>query len=316
VPVPQIVDHQRAPMAHPYPEAQNSGRPCEASHVKFPLSTTRRAAALFGAALVVVVSSSAVAASAPMTESTRQVHACVHKMTLTVRIIDPTLKQSCSKTERSVSWNITGPKGDRGATGAAGLDGATGATGPAGVTGPKGETGADGATGPKGEIGETGATGPAGPKGNDGATGAKGDTGATGLTGDTGAAGATGPKGDPGPAGPTGLTGAAGATGATGPKGDTVPDSRFGAQTGSAGAGTAGDCTLGAVWLVAGAVAGGVPASGQTLTISQNAALFSLLGTNYGGDGQSTFKLPNLQNSAPNGLTYVICTRGIFPSRS
>jgi microcystin-dependent protein len=38
---------------------------------------------------------------------------------------------------------------------------------------------------------------------------------------------------------------------------------------------------------------------GQILPISQNTALFSLLGTTYGGNGQSTFALPNLQGNAP-----------------
>ena len=38
---------------------------------------------------------------------------------------------------------------------------------------------------------------------------------------------------------------------------------------------------------------------GQLLPISQNTALFSLLGTFYGGDGKSTFALPNMQGSAP-----------------
>jgi microcystin-dependent protein len=38
---------------------------------------------------------------------------------------------------------------------------------------------------------------------------------------------------------------------------------------------------------------------GQLLTISQNTALFSLLGTFYGGDGKSTFALPNLEGCAP-----------------
>lgn len=38
---------------------------------------------------------------------------------------------------------------------------------------------------------------------------------------------------------------------------------------------------------------------GQLLPISQNTALFSLLGTTYGGDGKSTFALPDLQGSAP-----------------
>ncbi len=38
---------------------------------------------------------------------------------------------------------------------------------------------------------------------------------------------------------------------------------------------------------------------GQLLPISQNTALFSLLGTFYGGDGKSTFALPDLQGNAP-----------------
>jgi microcystin-dependent protein len=38
--------------------------------------------------------------------------------------------------------------------------------------------------------------------------------------------------------------------------------------------------------------------NGQTLAISQNQALFSLLGTSYGGNGVSTFQLPNLQGRA------------------
>jgi microcystin-dependent protein len=49
--------------------------------------------------------------------------------------------------------------------------------------------------------------------------------------------------------------------------------------------------------------------SGQLLPISQNTALFSLLGTNYGVDGKSTYALPNLNGSVAigteqgNGLT-------------
>ena len=38
---------------------------------------------------------------------------------------------------------------------------------------------------------------------------------------------------------------------------------------------------------------------GQILPLSQNTALFALLGTTYGGDGKSTFALPNLRGSAP-----------------
>lgn len=39
--------------------------------------------------------------------------------------------------------------------------------------------------------------------------------------------------------------------------------------------------------------------NGQTLAINQYAALFALLGTTYGGNGTSTFQLPNLQSSVP-----------------
>jgi microcystin-dependent protein len=42
--------------------------------------------------------------------------------------------------------------------------------------------------------------------------------------------------------------------------------------------------------------------NGQLLAISQNTALFSLLGTFYGGDGKSNFALPNLQGAVPVGM--------------
>jgi microcystin-dependent protein len=41
---------------------------------------------------------------------------------------------------------------------------------------------------------------------------------------------------------------------------------------------------------------------GQLLPISQNAALFSLLGTNFGGNGTSTFALPDLRGRVPLGM--------------
>ncbi len=39
--------------------------------------------------------------------------------------------------------------------------------------------------------------------------------------------------------------------------------------------------------------------NGQIMPISQNTALFALLGTQYGGDGKSTYALPDLQGAAP-----------------
>lgn len=89
---------------------------------------------------------------------------------------------------------------------------------------------------------------------------------------------------------------------------------RFGNNT-SLGAKSSGrECTLGEIILSAGSRANGVPTAGQFLPIAQNQALFALLGTSYGGDGQTTFALPDLRSSAPNGLTYSICLFGVFPT--
>lgn len=48
--------------------------------------------------------------------------------------------------------------------------------------------------------------------------------------------------------------------------------------------------------------------NGQLLSIAENSALFNLIGTTYGGDGQSTFALPNLQCRVPvhQGSGYII----------
>jgi microcystin-dependent protein len=57
--------------------------------------------------------------------------------------------------------------------------------------------------------------------------------------------------------------------------------------------------------------------NGQLLPISENEALFQLIGTTYGGDGESTFALPNLQSrvpmhmgAGPDGVTYSIAQMG------
>ena len=121
--------------------------------------------------------------------------------------------------------------------------------------------------------------------------------------------------GQPGLQGPQGLQGSAGPPGPPGPAGTITPDARFGQNTNTAAEGKGRDCTVGEVILSAGAVANGIPANGQILPISQNTALFSLLENTYGGDGRTVFQLPDLRSAAPNGLTYSLCTQGIFPSR-
>ena len=58
--------------------------------------------------------------------------------------------------------------------------------------------------------------------------------------------------------------------------------------------------------------------NGQLLPISQNTALFSLLGTNYGGNGQTTFALPTAKpvfTVTGAVLTQCIALQGVFPPR-
>ena len=61
------------------------------------------------------------------------------------------------------------------------------------------------------------------------------------------------------------------------------------------------------------APAGWAFCNGQTIPISENDVLFTLIGTTYGGDGQETFNLPNLQSRVPmhagtgkDGTTYTL----------
>lgn len=168
--------------------------------------------------------------------------------------------------------------------GVTGATGATGATGPAGVAGAKGATGAAGAAGP---TGSTGAAGPAGPKG---ATGPQGLQGAQGLAGSV----------NPIPANITTLANGLGSSGYNG------EDFVYGAT-----------CMLGDAILSVNAYGeGALPADGRLLPINQNTAVFSILGTRFGGDGITNFALPDLRAFTPQGFQYSICVRGIFPSRN
>ncbi|MDF2724252.1 MAG: hypothetical protein K0Q59_3927, partial [Paenibacillus sp.] len=56
--------------------------------------------------------------------------------------------------------------------------------------------------------------------------------------------------------------------------------------------------------------------AGQTLQITTNTALFSLMGTKFGGNGMSSFALPDLRAQEPiNGVGYFMAMEGIFPPR-
>jgi microcystin-dependent protein len=59
---------------------------------------------------------------------------------------------------------------------------------------------------------------------------------------------------------------------------------------------------------------------GSVLPISQNTALFSLLGTSFGGDGQTNFAIPDLRQQVPLSAGgqggYFIALQGVYPSRN
>jgi hypothetical protein len=129
-----------------------------------------------------------------------------------------------------------------------------------------------------------------------GATGARGPTGAKGSTGPTGRVGVTGPSGS-----------------------DPAADAfigKFGTNTNNAAPADGAQCTIGQILLTASTAvtAGGVPANGQLLAISQDTALFALIGITYGGNGITTFALPDMRGLAPNNMTYSICDKGVYPS--
>lgn len=61
---------------------------------------------------------------------------------------------------------------------------------------------------------------------------------------------------------------------------------------------------------------GWLSCEGQVLDITQYQALFSLISTTYGGDGQKTFALPNLKGAEPvPTMKYCIAVTGIYPTR-
>jgi microcystin-dependent protein len=58
----------------------------------------------------------------------------------------------------------------------------------------------------------------------------------------------------------------------------------------------------------------GIPAKGQILSTSSYSALFAVIGPTYGGNGSTTFALPDMRPITPNGMTWYICDQGIFPT--
>lgn len=134
-----------------------------------------------------------------------------------------------------------------------------------------------------------------------------------------------------GPEGPRGERGATGPEGPPGPVGtvsnadlSTLPfvlETRFSSNVALSEsystATTNGQCMLGEVRLFAGNYppSGWAFAAGQELPVAGNTAMFSTLGATYGGDGRTTFALPDLSDLRPDGLAPIICMVGNPPSR-
>ena len=235
-----------------------------------------------------------------------------------------------------------GQKGDTGNIGPVGPKGDTGSQGTPGPQGDKGDTGDTGAIGPQGDIGDTGPQGSPGPQG---------DPGLMGLPGIPGPPGDTGPEGSPGPQGEKGDTGGVIVYAGTGP---IVVTNDEVAGTGTLGfdinampevpitkmqnfdlhqpsivvrcivalqgffpsRSLSSDPAIGSIAWVGFNFnpRGWANCDGQLLAISSNSALFSLFGTMYGGDGRTTFGLPDMRGRVPvhpgNGPGLVPRTQG------
>ena len=63
------------------------------------------------------------------------------------------------------------------------------------------------------------------------------------------------------------------------------------------------------------ALTGWMRCEGQLLPILQYQALFALFGTTFGGDGRTSFQLPNLREGPAANTFYYIALQGVFPSR-
>lgn len=83
----------------------------------------------------------------------------------------------------------------------------------------------------------------------------------------------------------------------------------------SACVGTMGELRLLAFPFPSNAARNWLACAGQPQAVNSGYALFSILGTTYGGDGNHTFSLPNLTGRAPlPQCSYVMCINGIYPN--
>lgn len=182
-----------------------------------------------------------------------------------------------------------------------------------GAQGPAGPQGAQGPAGPAGSTGSTGAQGPAGANGNTLWNGTSAPGSGIGANGDFYLRTSTnclyGPKASG--AWPGSCTSLVGPTGPSGTAGIFGSNSLGFPGTGGSGV----ECTIGQLILSVPTIytSNWIPADGRLLDITSDSALFTLIGTNYGGNGTTNFALPDLRQAAPNNTVYYICAFGVFP---
>ncbi len=139
-----------------------------------------------------------------------------------------------------------------------------------------------------------------------------------GPQGVTGATGPTGPKGDKGDQGPAGLPTLT--TDNLTIKGNGTAASPLYAVglgqniiTNTTEVAPPPNSYIGTVFLSAHRIIGGIPCDGRELDIATYQVLYILIGTSFGGDGITKFRVPDLRAQTPNGMVYYITYLGIFP---
>jgi Phage Tail Collar Domain/Collagen triple helix repeat (20 copies) len=244
--------------------------------------------------------------------NTQTISACYNTSTGALRFSPTT---PCMASELPLAWNVKGPAGPLGPQGAQGVQGRTG---------PQGSPGPQGVQGLQGNKGDTG---PAGPpvnfKGPWSSSTAYVIGDAVSENGSSYIAIKANVNGDP--ASDVASHGGNWGVLAALPANLNTLSNKLSTNGGVAvlGAGyfQSNSCAyknIGDVYLsVNGYLGGGAfPADGRLLTIAGNTALFSLVGTTFGGDGISNFALPDMRPFAPMGMQYSICGSGIFPARN
>jgi hypothetical protein len=259
-----------------------------------------------------------------------RLYACYARGTGTAyRIKEAGLPQSCRHPDVEFSWAPAGLEGSQGPPGAQGATGDPGADGPDGEPGARGtacwDLNGNGVADPAEDVNGDGVASVLDCMGPRGADGAAGNTGATGASGPAGVANYQCPANSPfamrepwdGWGFALSLTRQA-ARGtfrtAAWADGSGADAARFAPWAPAQAGSLLASPLIGEIRLFAGnfAPVGWAFAHGQLLPISDYETLFILIGTTYGGNGETTFGLPDTRGTEPACANYAISLFGVF----